>query len=165
MIIFCHYCPVVESRKAENPLEVKHIHEESERIDLKLLLPFGDPNLVGVADEYGTDHFFAVMDFFPTRDFRRGVARCRGNYKVQSFSCLDQFLCMAFAQLTYRESLRAKARRENCLRSDAVSKTAQEQAVESRRDRKKVDVLALRTFFASQQAHDQEVPGDERVDH
>ena len=38
--------------------------------------------------------------------FRRCVQRYRGDHKVQTFSCLDQFLCMAFAQLTYRESLR-----------------------------------------------------------
>src|SRR3546814_4875228 len=38
--------------------------------------------------------------------FRRCVARYRGNHKVKDFSCMDQFLTMAFAQLTYRESLR-----------------------------------------------------------
>ena len=38
--------------------------------------------------------------------FRRCVARYAGEHKVKSFSCLDQYLCMAFAQLTYRESLR-----------------------------------------------------------
>ena len=36
----------------------------------------------------------------------RCVARYRGNHKIQSFTCQDQFLCMAFAQLTFRESLR-----------------------------------------------------------
>jgi hypothetical protein len=46
------------------------------------------------------------MDFLPLHSFRRCVARYHGNYKVQSFTCMDQFLCMAFAQLTYRESLR-----------------------------------------------------------
>jgi transposase len=58
--------------------------------------------------------FSQVMDFLPLQQFRKCVARYRGNYKVQSFSCLDQFLCMAFAQLTYRESLRDI---EACLRS------------------------------------------------
>jgi hypothetical protein len=38
--------------------------------------------------------------------FRRCVARYGGEHKVKTFSCLDQYLCMAFAQLTYRESLR-----------------------------------------------------------
>jgi hypothetical protein len=54
------------------------------------------------------------MDFLPLHEFRKYVKRYRGNYKVKSFSCLDQFLCMAFAQLTYRESLRDI---EACLRS------------------------------------------------
>ena len=54
------------------------------------------------------------MDFLPAQDFRHCVERYDGNYKLQSFSCWDQFLCMAFAQLTYRESLRDI---EACLRS------------------------------------------------
>ena len=54
------------------------------------------------------------MDFLPSQDFRLCVERYDGNYKLQSFSCWDQFLCMAFAQLTYRESLRDI---EACLRS------------------------------------------------
>ena len=53
------------------------------------------------------------MDFFPLSEFRRCVDRHRGDYKVQSFSCLDQFLALAFAQLTGRESLRDI---EACLR-------------------------------------------------
>jgi hypothetical protein len=54
----------------------------------------------------GRTIFSQVMDFLPLAEFRKCVARYRGEYKVQKFSCLDQFLCMAFAQLTYRESLR-----------------------------------------------------------
>jgi len=54
------------------------------------------------------------MDWIHPQTFRRIVARHRGDYKVQSFSCWDQFLCQAFAQLTYRESLRDI---EVCLRS------------------------------------------------
>jgi len=54
------------------------------------------------------------MDFLPAQDFRHCVDRYSGNHKLQSFSCWDQFLCMAFAQLTYRESLRDI---EACLRS------------------------------------------------
>jgi hypothetical protein len=46
------------------------------------------------------------MDYLPLNQFRKIVTRYRGNYKVQKFTCMDQFLCMAFAQLTYRESLR-----------------------------------------------------------
>src|SRR6202049_5289774 len=62
----------------------------------------------------GRTIFAQVMDFFPLTDFRRCVERYRGDYKVQSFSCWDQFLCLSFAQLTYRESLRDI---EACLRS------------------------------------------------
>jgi hypothetical protein len=54
------------------------------------------------------------MDILPSQEFRRCVDRYNGNYKLQRFSCWDQFLCMAFAQLTYRESLRDI---EACLRS------------------------------------------------
>ena len=50
--------------------------------------------------------FSQLMDFLPSYDFRQCVERYYGNYKVKSFSCWDQFLAMAFAQLTYRESLR-----------------------------------------------------------
>lgn len=46
------------------------------------------------------------MSFLPAYEFRQCVERYNGNYKVKSFSCWDQLLCMAFAQLTYRESLR-----------------------------------------------------------
>jgi IS4 transposase len=54
----------------------------------------------------GKTVFAQVMDFVPTYEFRKCVDRYNGNYKVISFSCWDQYLCMAFAQLTYRESLR-----------------------------------------------------------
>jgi hypothetical protein len=56
------------------------------------------------------------MQHVPLSTFRRCVARYRGEHKVQRFSCLDQYLCMAFAQLTYRESLRDI---EACLRAQA----------------------------------------------
>ena len=58
--------------------------------------------------------FSQLMDFMPIRDFRRCVRRYRGDHGVRSFSCLDQFLCLAFAQLTFRESLRDI---ETCLRA------------------------------------------------
>src|SRR6202011_4265870 len=54
----------------------------------------------------GRTVFAQLMDFIPVHEFRRCVARCRGQYRVRSFSCWDQYLSMAFAQLTYRESLR-----------------------------------------------------------
>ena len=46
------------------------------------------------------------MDHLPLVEFRACVERYRGDYRVQSFSCLDQFLTLAFAQLTHRDSLR-----------------------------------------------------------
>ena len=58
--------------------------------------------------------FAQLMQHLPLSTFRRCVARYQGEFKVQSFSCLDQFLCMAFAQLPYRESLRDI---EACLRA------------------------------------------------
>ncbi len=54
----------------------------------------------------GQTLFSQVMDFIPMHEFHRCVERYDGEYKVQKFSCWDHFLCMAFAQLTYRESLR-----------------------------------------------------------
>jgi len=54
----------------------------------------------------GRTIFSQLMDFLPVNDFRQCVERYNGNYKIKSFSCWDQYLCMAFAQLTYRESLR-----------------------------------------------------------
>jgi len=62
----------------------------------------------------GTLIFSQVMAHLPMHTFRRCVRRYRGHHKVKSFTCLDQFLCMAFAQLTYRESLRDI---EACLRA------------------------------------------------
>ena len=62
----------------------------------------------------GSTVFAQVLDFLPKRQFRRCVARYQGNHRVRSFTCSDQFLCMAFAQLTYRDSLRDI---ECCLRA------------------------------------------------
>ncbi len=58
--------------------------------------------------------FAQLMEHLPLHTFRRIVTRYAGEHKVKSFSCLDHFLCMAFAQLTFRESLRDI---ETCLRS------------------------------------------------
>jgi len=62
----------------------------------------------------GKTVFSQVMDYLPMHEFRKCVDRYNGNYHTSSFSCLDQYLCMTFAQLTYRESLRDI---EACLRS------------------------------------------------
>jgi len=58
--------------------------------------------------------FSQITDHLPMHLFRQCVDRYRGNYKIKSFSCLDQYLCMFFAQLTYRESLRDI---ETCLKA------------------------------------------------
>jgi len=58
--------------------------------------------------------FSQVMEFLPRYHFQKCVAKYQGNYRTRRFSCWDQFLCMSFAQLTYRESLRDI---EACLRS------------------------------------------------
>ena len=50
--------------------------------------------------------FAQVMEFAPWHTFRRLVSKYRGDFNVRTFSCLDQFVSMAFAQITYRESLR-----------------------------------------------------------
>ena len=62
----------------------------------------------------GKTVFSQVMDYLPMYEFRKCVDRYNGNYHTSSFSCMDQYFCMAFAQLTYRESLRDI---EACLRS------------------------------------------------
>lgn len=62
----------------------------------------------------GQTVFSQVMDFLHHKKFSQCVDRYSGNYRVRSFTCYDQFLCMAFAQLTYRESLRDI---ECCLRA------------------------------------------------
>jgi len=58
--------------------------------------------------------FSEIISFIPKYEFAKCVKKYKGNYKVYEFSCWDQFLCMAFAQLTYRESLRDI---EACLRA------------------------------------------------
>ena len=62
----------------------------------------------------GKTIFAQVMEFLPVYEFQKCVQHYNGHYKVKHFSCWNQFLCMAFAQLTYRESLRDI---EACLRS------------------------------------------------
>ncbi len=54
----------------------------------------------------GQSLFAQLTDHLPRHEFRQCVARYAGHYRVRSFSCWDQFLCLAFAQLTFRESLR-----------------------------------------------------------
>jgi len=58
--------------------------------------------------------FSQLMEFLPKHEFDKCVRRYRGNHRVKTFSCFDQYLCMAFAQITYRQSLRDI---ETCLRA------------------------------------------------
>jgi hypothetical protein len=58
--------------------------------------------------------FAQLMEFVPGYEFKKCVERYSGDHRVRNFTCRDQFLCMAFAQLTYRESLRDI---EACLRT------------------------------------------------
>lgn len=58
--------------------------------------------------------FSQIMEYIPRYEFYKHVKRYNGQYKVRSFTCWEQFLCMSFAQLTFRESLRDI---EACLRS------------------------------------------------
>ena len=62
----------------------------------------------------GQTIFSQIMSYIPKYSFDSCVKKYRGNYKVQSFTCWEQFLAMSFAQLTYRESLRDI---ETCLRA------------------------------------------------
>jgi len=80
----------------------------------------------------GKTVFAQLMDYVPDRTFRRIVERYKGDRRVRRFSCWDQFLTMAFAQLTYRESLRdieacveslGKARYHSGMRSRAARST------------------------------------------
>lgn len=58
--------------------------------------------------------FSQLLDFLPKKQFDKCVRRYRGNNRIKTFSCFDQYLCMAFAQITYRQSLRGI---ETCLRA------------------------------------------------
>ena len=58
-------------------------------------------------------HLLSTDGHFPHKAFAQIVREYSGNYKVQHFSCKSQFYCMAFGQLTYRNSLRDII---NCLR-------------------------------------------------
>jgi transposase len=62
----------------------------------------------------GQTVFSQLIDFVPKKQLDKCVRRYRGNHRVKTFSCFDQYLCMAFAQITYRQSLRDI---ETCLRA------------------------------------------------
>ena len=62
----------------------------------------------------GQTVFSQLIDFVPKKQFDKCVCRHRGNHRIKTFSCFDQYLCMVFAQITYRQSLRDI---ETCLRA------------------------------------------------
>ena len=62
----------------------------------------------------GKTIFSQIMDFIPKYQFDKIVDKYKGDFRTRSFSCWDQFLCMSFTQLNYRESLRVI---ETCLRA------------------------------------------------
>lgn len=62
----------------------------------------------------GRTVFAQILDYLPKHEFNKCIQRYQGHRRLRNFSCLDQFLCMAFAQLTYRDSLRDI---ETCLRA------------------------------------------------
>lgn len=86
-------------------------------IDLKLILYYGhlsSPHFKEWPMNSGKTIFSQLVDFLPKYEFSKCVNLYKGNFKVRKFSCWDQYLCMAFAQFTYRESLRDI---EFCLRA------------------------------------------------
>ncbi|MDX9823286.1 MAG: DUF4372 domain-containing protein, partial [Syntrophales bacterium] len=62
----------------------------------------------------GRTVFAQLLQHLPRYEFDKCIRRYDGNYRIRRFPCYDQFLCLAFAQLTYRESLRDI---ETCLNS------------------------------------------------
>jgi hypothetical protein len=62
----------------------------------------------------GRTVFSQLIEYLPNKEFQKCVSRYRGDHYVKKFSCWDQFLSMAFAQLTYRDGLRDI---ESCLQS------------------------------------------------
>lgn len=89
----------------------------SSGLDLNSAANIGHPernSRAGGIYEHGKLVLAQIMKHLPLTTSHRFIARYGGKHKVKTFSCLDQYLCMAFAQLTYRESLRDI---EACLRA------------------------------------------------
>ena len=91
--------------------EMRLIDLNSELVEIHTSVPLVRKE---VLDEFRQNDLCSTMDFAPAYEFRCCVERYQGNYKIKSFSCWDQFLSLAFAQLTFRESLRDI---EACLRA------------------------------------------------
>ena len=62
----------------------------------------------------GKTVFAQILEHLPRHEFNKCVNKYKGNHRIRRFPCYDQFLCLAYAQLTYRESLRDI---ETCLNS------------------------------------------------
>jgi len=80
--------------------------------------------------------FAQLVDFLPLHTFPRCVARYPSSYPTKTFSHLDQYLCMAFPQLTFRESLRDNRRSRDPDAIEAVFRklNAADEAIAARRD-------------------------------
>ena len=94
-------------KKLRNLLNYKHNQEKMPVIDLKFDYA-SNPKKTGrgtIPDAHRQTDFFLSYGLLADAYFRQCVNRYQGNRKPKKFSCLDHFLCMAFAQLTYRESL------------------------------------------------------------
>lgn len=111
----------------------------------------------------GQTVFSQLIDFLPKKQFDKCVLRYQGNHRIKNFSCFDQYLCMVFAQITYRQSLRDI---ETCLRAmqqklyhcgirGNVSRTTLAKANESRDWRIYADLAQIlinkaRTLYANE---------------
>jgi hypothetical protein len=111
----------------------------------------------------GRTVFSQLLDFLPSYPFQLCVDRYQGDRYVKDFSCWDQFLCLAFAQLTYRQSLRDI---EACLRSQRaklyhmgfrgrISRNTMAHANETRNGRIFADFARVLIAQARQMYHDE----------
>ncbi len=115
--IWFQYCPVEHFRDSYKTNIVNELREKMSVTHLNSNLSCGLPILQGkVAMNSGQTVFAQLIEFLPKHVFRKCVLRYKGDYRCRKFSCRDQFLCMAFAQITYRESLRDI---ESCLRASS----------------------------------------------
>ena len=72
----------------------------------------------------GQTVFSQLMDHLPSYEFQKCVERYRGDAHHRGFSCRDQYLAMAFAQLTYRRSCMGKSRRHKHFRQSRTAQNA-----------------------------------------
>jgi len=101
-----HCCPVNAGVDRRNPLENGMLQQQLGVLDFNGVLPCEPFPTRQVAHVRRIDGLSQLMGLLPPRQVRHCVNRYRSNHRVRTFSCRDQFLCMAFAQLTGRQSLR-----------------------------------------------------------